>query len=101
VTVVVEAAAVAQRHIGTRLIALGQAWIEDPGAAAALDGRFGGTVSVPKKSNPSNESAGFVCFGGAASAFGGGLAGIGAAEFALGGGSISSPKRSGCWPLLT
>jgi hypothetical protein len=28
VTVVVEAAAVAQRHIGIRLIALGQAWIE-------------------------------------------------------------------------
>jgi hypothetical protein len=28
VTVVVEVAAVAQRHIGTRLIALGQAWIE-------------------------------------------------------------------------
>ena len=27
-TVVVEAAAVAKRHIGTRLIALGQAWIE-------------------------------------------------------------------------
>ena len=27
-TVVLEAAAVAQRHIGTRLIALGQVWIE-------------------------------------------------------------------------
>lgn len=74
-------------------------WV--PGVAAALEGRFGGGASVPKKSKPSNESAGFVCFGGAGSAFGGGLVAIGAAVLALGGGGVSSPKRSCCGALLT
>src|SRR5437879_4922457 len=71
-----------------------------PGVAAALDGRAGACAS-PKKSSPSNESAGFVCFGGAGSDFGGGLDATGAALFALGGDSAlsSSPKRSCCGAL--
>ena len=60
---------------------------------AALDGRFGGGASVPKKSRPRRESAGFVCLGGAGSAFGGGLAGTAAAELALCTGA-SSPNKS-------
>ncbi len=71
-----------------------------PGAAAALEGLFGGGAAVPKKSKPSNESAGFVCFGGAGSAFGAGLVAVGAVVLALGGG-VSSAKRSGCGALLT
>lgn len=63
---------------------------------AVLDGRLGGGASVPKKSRPRRESAGFVCFGGAGSDFGGGLAGPGPVVLALGGGPISSPKRSCC-----
>jgi len=71
----------------------GRDWV--PGVDAALEGRFGAGASVPKKSNPSRESAGLVCFGGAGSAFGGGLVDVGAALFALGGGRLSSANKSG------
>lgn len=77
----------------------GRDW--DPGVGAALAGRLGAAASVPKKSSPSNESAGFVCFGRAASTFGGGLADIGGPEIALGGGPASSANRSGCGALFT
>jgi hypothetical protein len=72
----------------------GRDWV--PGVDAALAGRFGGGASVPKKSNPSNDSAGFDCFGGAGSAFGGGpgLDTAAAALLALGG-ALSSANRSG------
>jgi hypothetical protein len=72
-----------------------------PGVGAALAGRLGGAASVPKKSSPSSESAGFDCFGGAASVFGGGLEDIGGPDVALGGGPASSANRSGCGALLT
>jgi hypothetical protein len=70
-----------------------------PAVGAALEGRFGTCASLPKKSKPNRESAGLVCFGGAGSAFGGGLDAMGAAETALTGG-LASPKRSGCCCLL-
>ena len=60
-----------------------------------LDGLAGvPVVEPPKKSNPSNESAGFACFGGSAGAFGGGAAAtfMGGPVLGLAGGS--SAKRS-------
>jgi hypothetical protein len=63
-----------------------------PGVDAALDGRFGAGAGSPKKSNPSSESAGFVCLGGAASAFCGTADG---AEPVLAGGESSPPNKSG------
>lgn len=72
-----------------------------PGVAAALEGRFGGGAESPKKSRPSRESAGFVCLGGAASAFARGLLKGGPAVLDLGEELLSSPNRSGCCVLLT
>ena len=60
-----------------------------------LDGLAGGlVVEPPKKSNPNNESAGFVCFGGSTGTFGGGAVAIfmGGPVLGLAGGS--SAKRS-------
>lgn len=57
---------------------------------------------MPKKSKPSSESAGFVCFGGAGSALGGGGLDIdGAADIVLEGGPSSSANKSGCGALRT
>lgn len=59
-----------------------------------LDGRAGaGAEPPPRKSRPNNESPALVCFGGAASAFGGALVPDGGPELARGGVG-SSPKRS-------
>lgn len=66
-------------------------------AEAVLEGLSGGAdCEPPKKSNPSNESAGFVCLGGAGSAFGGaGLVIDGPVVLGRGGASVgSSPNRS-------
>ena len=63
-----------------------------------LDGLAGGADCVPpKKSNPSKLSPGFVCFGGAAGAFGGpGLCTAGSVVLGLAGaaGSSVSPNKS-------
>jgi hypothetical protein len=70
---------------------------EAPDVPVVLDGRAGGADEAPpKKSKPSNESPGLVCFGGAASALGGNARPIeGPVVLGLGGaGSGSSPKRS-------
>jgi hypothetical protein len=66
-------------------------------AGPVLEGLSGGAdCELPKKSNPSNESAGFVCLGGAGSAFGGaGLVIDGPVVLGRGGASVgSSPNRS-------
>ena len=59
-----------------------------------LDGLAAGAGEVPKKSNPSRDSAGFVCFAGAGAAFGGGLEPRGGPVLGLAGALKSSPKRS-------
>lgn len=66
-------------------------------AGPVLEDLSGGAdCELPKKSNPSNESAGFVCLGEAGSAFGGaGLVIDGPVVFGRGGASVgSSPNRS-------
>jgi len=69
--------------------------------AFELDGLAGGAVCAPpKKSNPSNESPGFVCLGGAGSTLeGSGLLVGGSVVLGRGGPEmLSSPNRSifGC-----
>jgi hypothetical protein len=59
-----------------------------------LDGLAGGALWLPpKKSSPSNESAGLVCFGGAGSALGGAALLTGGPVLGRGGAG-SSPNRS-------
>lgn len=63
--------------------------------ADVLEGRSGGAAGAdPKKSSPSRESAGFVAFGGAASAFGGGLDMGGPVLGRAGAETVSSPNKS-------
>lgn len=72
-------------------------------AADVLEGRSGGAAGAdPKKSSPSRESAGFVAFGGAGSAFGAGFA-VGGPVLGRAGAEIgSSPNRSttGAWRVI-
>jgi hypothetical protein len=69
-------------------------------AGPVLDGRAGCVVGPPpRKSKPNNESPAFVCFGGAASAFGGAARPpTGGPVLGRWGAGASSPKRSiaGC-----
>ena len=63
-----------------------------------LDGLAGGlVVEVPKKSKPSKESAGFVCFDGPAGVFGGGTVAIfkGGPVLGLAGGSSANRSTLG------
>jgi hypothetical protein len=69
-------------------------------AGPVLDGLAGCDAGPPpKKSSPNNESPALVCFGGAASAFGGAdRTFVGGPVLGRGGAGASSPKRSiaGC-----
>lgn len=59
----------------------------------SLEGRAG-AGALPKKSNPSRDSAGLLCFAGATLAFGGGCVPAGGPVLGLAGAEISSPNRS-------
>jgi hypothetical protein len=65
-----------------------------PAAPKSLDGLAGAAGELPKKSSPSRDSAGFVCFAGAGCPFGGGCVPRGGPVLGLSGGEMSSPKRS-------
>jgi hypothetical protein len=61
----------------------------------SLDGRAGAAAGeLPKKSSPNRDSAGFVAFGGAGFALGGGCVPNGGPVLGLAGADISSPNRS-------
>lgn len=68
-----------------------------PGVVAALEGRPGACACElvgPKKSSPSNESPGLVCFGGAGPFGGADLVAGGSVVAGRGAGAVSSPNRS-------
>lgn len=75
----------------------GRDWPVDPKVLpVAVDGRLVGGCGVPKKSNPSNASAGFVCgLGAGGCCLGGARIFVASVVLGLAGGvGVSSPKRS-------